>query len=145
MSLVNEYNREKMIDLKEYWTIVMKSKWKIIGFLCLTTLVATVIVMSISPVYRATSSLLIKASRDNTVSIDSVYSLDTSRKDYFSTQFAILKSRAVTEQVIDELQLALHPEFLPDEKQSLLTQAKSYIKSLIPEGFLPQEQKKRCA
>ncbi len=140
MSSVNEYNREKMIDLKEYWTIVMKSKWKIIGFLCLTTLAATVIVMSLSPVYRATSSLLIKASRDNTVSIDSVYSFDTSRKDYFATQFAILKSRAVTEQVIDELQLALHPEFLPDEKPSLLTQAKSYIKSLIPEEFLQQEQ-----
>ena len=142
MSLVNEYNREKMIDLKEYWTIVMKSKWKIISFLFLTTLIASVIVMSLAPVYRATSSLLIKASRDKPVSIDSVYSLDTSRKDYFSTQFEILKSRAVTEQVIDELQLAVHPEFLPTEKKSPLVQVKAFVKSLIPEDFLSKDQQK---
>ena len=157
MSLVNEDNQEKIIDLKEYWTIVMKSKWKIISFLFVTTIIASIIVMSLPPVYRATSSLLIKASREKTVSIDSVYSLDTSRKDYFLTQFEILKSRAVTEKVIDELQLALHPEFLDSEfldaefldsefldaeKNSLVTQVKGYINSFISEEFLQKEQQK---
>ena len=86
--------------------------------------------MNLPLVYRATSSLLIKASRDNTVSIDSVYSLDTSREDYFLTQFEILKSRAITEKVIDELKLALHPEFLPSEKNLVVTQVKNYIQNL---------------
>ena len=133
MPSVNENNQEKMNDLKEYWTIVLKSKWKIISFLFITTLIATVTVKSLPPIYSATSSLLIKASRDNTVSIDSVYSFDSSRKDYFLTQFEILKSRAISEQVIDELKLALHPEFLPTEKSSLVTQVKDYIKEYFPE------------
>lgn len=140
MPFVNEYNQEKIIDFKEYLAVVMKAKWKIIMFLFFTTLIAAIIVMGLPPVYRATSTLLIKASRDNTVSIDSVYSLDTSREDYFLTQFEILKSRAVTEKVIDELKLAIHPEFFPPHKNLVVTQVKNYIESFLPVDFLQKDK-----
>ncbi|MCP5078273.1 MAG: polysaccharide biosynthesis tyrosine autokinase [Psychromonas sp.] len=123
---------EQIIDLKAYWTIVMKSKWKIFGFAFFTTLLVAIFVAGLTPIYRSTASLLIKANTENTVSIDSVYSLDTSRKEYFLTQFEILKSRAVSEQVIDKLGLATHKEFLPDEKVGLLSQIKSTIRSFLP-------------
>ena len=139
MSSVNESNQEKIIDFQGYWTVVMKFKWKIFIFSLLATLLATIIVISLPPVYRATASLLIKASRDNTVSIDSVYSLDTSRDDYFLTQFEILKSRSITEKVIDELQLTLHPEFFPPEKNLMVAQVKSYVKSFIPVELLQKD------
>lgn len=124
--------QEKIIDLKVYWTIVMKSKWKILGFSFFTTLLVTIFVAGMTPIYRSTASLLIKANTENTVSIDSVYSLDTSRKEYFLTQFEILKSRAVSEQVIDKLDLAYQPEFMPDEKIGLITQFKTTLKSYLP-------------
>ncbi|PKG37345.1 GumC family protein [Psychromonas sp. Urea-02u-13] len=134
MQLVNQSSnpQEQIIDLKVYWTIVMKSKWKIVGFAFFTTLLVAIFVAGLTPIYRSTASLLIKANTENTVSIDTVYSLDTSRKEYFLTQFEILKSRAVAEQVIDKLDLAYHKEFMSDGKVGLLSQLKSTIKSFLP-------------
>ncbi|MEI6896517.1 MAG: polysaccharide biosynthesis tyrosine autokinase [Psychromonas sp.] len=123
---------EQIIDLTIYWVIVMKSKWKILAFSFFTTLLVAIFVAGMTPIYRSTASLLIKANTENTVSIDSVYSLDTSRKEYFLTQFEILKSRMVSEQVIDTLDLAHQPEFMSDGKVALVTQLKTYIKSFLP-------------
>ncbi|MDA7746952.1 polysaccharide biosynthesis tyrosine autokinase [Psychromonas sp.] len=124
--------QEQIIDLKVYWKILMKSKWKILGFSCFTTLLVAIFVAGMQPVYRATTSLLLESDQNKTVSIDSVYTLDTSRQEYFLTQYEILKSRVITENVIDKLNLAYHPEFLPSTEQSLPNQLKTYIKSLLP-------------
>ncbi|MCW8996715.1 MAG: polysaccharide biosynthesis tyrosine autokinase [Psychromonas sp.] len=131
MLLENKYNQGAMTTIKEYWLIVMKSKGKIILFVLFSTLLATLIVISLPPVYRATSSLLIKASKDHTVSIDSVYSIDPSRKDYFLTQFEILKSRAIAEKVIEELKLDRHEEFLPSEENLLAATVNSLTDTVI--------------
>ncbi|WP_415231757.1 GumC family protein [Psychromonas sp.] len=141
MQITNPASPEALIDLKFYMRIISKGKWKIIAFAIFITLLVTVYVFYLPPIYRATSTLLIKTDQENTVSIDSVISLDTSRKDYFLTQFAILQSRTVTEQVIDELKLELDPEFLPAEKNNIIvTQVKNYIKSVIPENLLPKRE-----
>ena len=94
MQIVNQTPLEPVIDLKFYIRVISKGKWKIIAFEVLVTLLVTIYVFSLPPIYRATSSLLIKANQENTVSIDSVISLDTSRKDYFSTPFEITSGNA---------------------------------------------------
>ncbi|TEW56149.1 polysaccharide biosynthesis tyrosine autokinase [Psychromonas sp. RZ22] len=124
--------QEQIIDLKIYWKLLIKSKWKILGFAVFTTLLTAVFVAGMQPVYRATTSLLLESDQNKTVSIDTVYSLDTSRKEYFLTQYEILKSRIITEQVIDKLGLAYQPEFLPSDEPSLFSDVKSYIKSFLP-------------
>ena len=123
---------DEIIDFKAYWKVLMKSKWKILGFSFLTTFLVVIYVLGIPPIYRATASLLLDSDQNKTVSIDTVYSLDTSRKEYFLTQYEILKSRAVTEEVIDKLKLAFNPEFLPKENNDLLSLFKGYIKGLLP-------------
>ena len=135
MHSVNQISsEEKIIDLKVYWNTAMKSKWKVLGFSVFITLVVAVFVAGMTPIYRASTSLMMKANVENTVSIASVYSLDTSRKEYFFTQFEILKSRTVSEQVIDKLDLANNPEFMadPDKKPSLIDGIKTHIKSFLP-------------
>ncbi|MEG3754080.1 polysaccharide biosynthesis tyrosine autokinase [Psychromonas arctica] len=133
-------SQEQIIDLKAYWSVMMNAKWKILGFSLLVTMIVAVLVSGMTPIYRATGSLLIKTSTDNTISIDSVLPLDTSRQDYFLTQFEILKSRSVSEQVIDRLNLATNEEFLPDGKPSLTKQFTGYIKSLLPVDSSEKEQ-----
>jgi len=128
----NDFKHEKIIDLKIYWRVMMKAKWKILCFALLTTILAAVFVVGLPPIYRATGSLIIEANQDKTVSIDSVNSFDSSRKDYFLTQFEILKSRSVTERVIDKLELADHPEFMGDGQVSLVSKLKTYVRSFLP-------------
>lgn len=134
MHLVNQPDapQEEIIDLKAYWTVLMKSKWKILGFAFFTTLLVATFVIGMTPIYRASTSLLIKADMEKTVSIDSVYSLDTSRKEYFLTQFEIIKSRAVSEQAIDSLDLASYPEYQPKDEFNVMAEAKKLVKSWLP-------------
>ncbi|WP_372882482.1 GumC family protein [Psychromonas sp.] len=131
MPLINKPEQEVMVDLKKYWRIVLKSKLLIVTFVLLSTVLAIFIVQNITPIYQATSSLLIKADKENTVSIDAVASFDPSRQDYFSTQFEILKSRSVTEQVIDELFLLTNPEFLPKPKNPTILKIEGYLESFL--------------
>lgn len=134
MHLVNSplEPQEQMVDLKSYWTILMKAKWKVLGFAFFTTLLVAIFVAGLTPIYRASVSLLFNTNADNTVSIDSVYSLDTSRKEYFLTQFEIIKSRAVSEQVIDKIDLGNQPEYLPSGEVDLVSQLKTAVKSWLP-------------
>ncbi|WP_417698414.1 GumC family protein [Psychromonas sp.] len=134
-------SQEQVIDLKAYWSVMMNAKWKILGFSLFITILVAVFVTSLTPIYRATGSLLIKTSTDNTISIDSVLPLDTSRQDYFLTQFEILKSRSVSEQVIDKLDLGANKEFMPDDEVSLKKELTDYIKSLLPAELDSKEEK----
>lgn len=136
---VSETLQDQNIDLTVYWKILMRSKWKILGFSFFTTLLVAVFVAGMAPVYRATSSLLLESDQDKTVSIDTVYSIDTSRKEYFLTQYEILKSRSIAEQVITKLNLSEHPEFIPSENKGLLTQTKSFLKNLLPIAKKPSQ------
>lgn len=125
-------DKEQVIDLTAYYKTFMKSKWKVLGFAVFTTLLTAIFVAGMTPIYRSTASLLLEADQNKTVSIDAVYSLDTSRKEYFLTQYEILKSRSVTEHIIDKLELAYHPEFTPSDSFSVTKWIKSTVKSLLP-------------
>jgi capsular exopolysaccharide synthesis family protein len=126
-----EYSQEQMIDLKAYWTVLTKSKWKILGFALIVTILVAVFVSGLTPIYRANTSILIETQTDNTISIDSVLPIDTTRKEYFLTEYEILKSRAISEKVVDKLDLASNKEFMPDDNPGVMTQVKGEIKQLI--------------
>lgn len=127
-------SQSEIIDLMKYIKVVMKAKWKILSFSVVTTILVSIFVMGMTPIYNSTASLLLKTGQDKAVSIDTVYSLDTSRKEYFLTQYEILKSRAIAEEVIDTLNIAEHPEYSPSEGNvisQLKESAKLFIKKQI--------------
>jgi len=107
------------IDIRFYWNIVWREKWGIIGLAAIVGVLALVIVLNITPVYRATATLLIEAKQANIVSIEEVYGIDSTQREYFGTQFEILNSRALAESVIKTLGLDTHSEFDPRQRKPL--------------------------
>ncbi|WP_243431781.1 GumC family protein [Aliamphritea spongicola] len=105
---------EETIDLRQYWRTIMQRKWSILSFALVVTLLTIMVVFSIKPTYRATTTLLIEAQQANVVSIEEVYGVDSSNNEYYLTQFEILKSRQLAEKVITELNLLNNPEFNPE-------------------------------
>lgn len=99
------------INLREYIRVLMKNRWLIFFITTLTTSLAFVYVTKATPIYRATATLLIEGDRSNIVSIQELYGFDASDTDYFQTQFEILKSRELAEKIVEELDLASHPDF----------------------------------
>ncbi len=131
---------EDIIDLSHYFRVINQSKWRILSLALIVTFLVALIVLSLTPVYKATSSLLIESEETIIVSIEQVYGLDASKKEYFETQYEILKSRYIAEKVVNKLALDSHPVFiekLEESNTSAFDGIKSTVKSLLT--FLPQK------
>lgn len=133
---------EDIIDLSHYFRVVNQSKWRILSLALIITFLVALIVLSLTPVYKATSSLLIESEETNIVSIEQVYGLDASKKEYFETQYEILKSRYIAEKVVNKLALDSHPIFiekLDESNSSAFDGIKTTLKSILT--FLPQKER----
>ncbi|MBR9783489.1 MAG: polysaccharide biosynthesis tyrosine autokinase [Gammaproteobacteria bacterium] len=133
---------EDTIDFGQYWQTIRRYQWRIISLAFIVTILVAMVVMSMTPVYRASSSLLIEAEEAKVVSIEEIYGLNSNRKEYFETQYEILKSRQIAEKVVDKLNLVEHPLYNKEESNGISSFIKD-LKSTIKEGlpFLPQTPK----
>ena len=125
--------QEEVIDLRQYWRIVNRFKWRIAALSIAVTMLTAIVVFSMTPRYQATATLMIEAEQAKALSIEEVYGLDSSRKEYFLTQFEILKSKRIAEAVVKKLNLTTHPEFDPEQQKSSFS-----LRSLLP--FLAQDE-----
>ena len=105
------------VDLRGYWAIVWREKWGIFGLGVAVCLLTTVVIFNMMPTYSSTATLLIEAKEANVVSIEEVYGIDATQREYFATQFEILNSRQLAEDVIRKLELDKHPAFDPAQKK----------------------------
>ena len=116
----DDWETDDPIDLRHYWNIINRRKWAIVGLALAVGLLTMLIVFAMTPIYRASATLLIESQEAKVVSIEEVYGLDTNNKDYFATQYEILGARPIAEDVVDGLKLIEQPEFKPDNKRSWL-------------------------
>lgn len=133
------------LDLAQYWQTIRRYLWRILSLAVLITVLVALIVMSITPQYKATASLLIESNQAKVLSIEEVYGLDSSRKEYFQTQYEILKSRQVAKKVVEKLALFEHPTFDPEYENNksgamggMLDSFKLSVLKALP--FLPQKE-----
>ena len=135
--LLNEpYDRhdDDEIDLLAYWHVINRYKWWIGGFAAIVCLMTYVVTAAMTPVYEATATMLIESKQANIVSIEQVYGLDSSSRDYLETQFEIMGSRKISETVARDLHLDLLAEYDPSSRKKL------GWRSFIP--FLPKDAEK---
>lgn len=116
---------EEVIDLRKYFNVINRAKWRILALAVLVSALTVFVVLNMQPVYSSKATLLIEAQQAKAVKIEEVYGINSGQQEYYLTQFEILKSRSIAETVIDKLQLAKHAEFsatpgLRDSIQQLL-------------------------
>lgn len=109
---VNSYEDEE-IDLHHLLQVVHHNWQGILGLCFVVSLLTTLWVMRIDPVYRASTTIMIVAQEPKTVSIEEVYGQPSGLREYFLTQFQIIKNRDIAEMVADELDLWNNPLFAP--------------------------------
>ena len=134
--VVSQSPAEDVLDLRHYFAVINKHKWRISFLAIVVALTAAFLVSGVIPIYRATATLLIEADQAKAVSFDDIYGLDSNRKEYYTTQFEILKSRKIAQAVVEKLNLQNHPDFIAEP--SFKSEVINDIKSAIP--FLPKKQ-----
>ncbi len=103
----------EVIDLTHYWHVVRRQLKKIVALSAVVTLLAVLVVLTMTPVYQSTTTLLIESDDAKILSIEEVYGLSGASSEYFLTQFEILKSRELARRVVMDLNLVASPEFNP--------------------------------
>jgi polysaccharide biosynthesis transport protein len=100
-------------NVKDYFQILIKRKWFILGFLAASVTVAVLINLFSTPIYRATATL--KAIKDNDASVvgarDPVMPFFRDEDRVIETQFNIMRSRSLAKRVIKAMNIQNHPEF----------------------------------
>ncbi len=122
---------DDFIDLGRLLRAVLHYKWGILGLAFAITLITSLWVYTVDPVYRASASVVIESQDVNVVNVERVYSAGWRDYDYYQTQFEILKSRNLAERVVRKLQLHEHSFFAPDKEVEEEGFSLS-LKSLLP-------------
>ncbi|MBV1790204.1 polysaccharide biosynthesis tyrosine autokinase [Marinobacterium sp. D7] len=125
------------IDLLQLWQTIWRRKWSIITLTLVVMMLAALVVLSITPIYKGVSTLLIEQKAAKAVSIEAVYGLEGASNEYLQTQFELLKSRELAERVVRELNLTTHPELDPRQRPEPLIDIRGMIKSFDIRKWLP--------
>ncbi len=96
-------------QLKAFINTLRKRIWTIIIFLAVVMTVVVFGSFKSQKVYRATTKILIEKENPNVLSFKEVLAIDTTNRDYYQTQYKILKSRSLGEQVMEELSFDQNP------------------------------------
>ncbi|MEX1663922.1 GumC family protein [Zhongshania arctica] len=136
----NQSNNQRPIvanqlDLAHIWEILNRAKWSILFLTIAVTMLAALAVLSVQPVFRATTTLLIEPTKNKIASAEELFGLDTSRGEYLSTQFALLESRELLKTVVTKTGLTEQPDFIMESKNTF--NLGSLIRSLKLTEYLP--------
>lgn len=115
-------DQDEKLDILEYWRTIQKRKGQILAFGLIFAVLAAAIVFAMTPIYRATATLMIEAGKAKVVTIEDVYSGASQNREYFQTQVEIIKSREVAIKAIKKAELWDTDEFNPrPDAESMLT------------------------
>ena len=113
---------EQKLELLEYWRSITKRKWPILALALVAALLASVVALALTPVYRSTTTVLIEATKGKILSIEDVYSVSPQREHY-QTQVEVMKSREVADRTVKALKLWDNPLYDPrKDKPSVVGQ-----------------------
>lgn len=124
-------------DLLSIWHAVWYRKGSILTLMLVVMMLAALVVMAITPTYRASATLLIEDETPNVLSIDQMYGASNGGSEYLQTQFELLRSRELAERVVKQLNLVRHPEFDPRQTNSPLSSVRQWFADLQLGDMLP--------
>jgi len=148
---ITEYNSNKIIDddeidLRQVWSVISRNKWKITWLAVTFTLLAFIILFSVTPIYKAQTTIMLETQQANVVSIEQVYGIDSGNSEYYNSQIEVIKSRKILTNISKKLNLLSNPEFDPRQKKSLFDfdiDFKSYLPVSLSSLLLTFEKEEK--
>jgi polysaccharide biosynthesis transport protein len=108
-----ESEADEGLGLRGYWRVLVKRKWTVLVFFCITVALTATATFLTTPIYRATTMLQIDREAPKVVKYEAVTPAETDTFDpqFYQTQYDLLKSHSLAERVVEQLNLAQHPAF----------------------------------
>lgn len=121
------------IDLRALWQVLLKRKRTVLGVLAAVFVVVVVATLLMTPIFRATSVLQIERDSAKVVQVEGLTPVEApGDKDFYQTQYELLKSRALAQRVVGQLNLADSAVFERMNRPSPLRAAVSTVLGMLP-------------
>lgn len=128
LSAPNALDDEDVIDLREYWRMLVRRRWTIISVAGIAVVAALIATFLTTPVYRASVLLQIERESSKVVEYETVMPENTGdNKDFYQTQYELLHSRSLARRVVDQLGLRSSDTFAPVPDTSFLDQLRADV------------------
>jgi len=99
---------EDIIDLRQYWQVIVKRKWTVITFLMVVVIAVATATLLMTPIYRASSVLQIEREAAKVVEFKDASQIESAGdRDFYQTQYELLKSRSLAERVVQKMRSQL--------------------------------------
>ncbi len=95
----------RQMHLTDYLNIIRKRKWVVISFFLVVVFVVSVKTFRTTPVYKATSQVIIETESSFMGDMANVTNYNIGEKAYYETQYKLLKSRSLASRVIEDMGL----------------------------------------
>ncbi|MGO4221996.1 GumC family protein [Lysobacter sp. TAF61] len=103
------------INLLEYWRILRERQWWVIGTAFAVVFLTLVFTLLATPIYRAGSTLQIERDTMKIVEFEGLQPTESPMdRDFYQTQYELLKSRSLARRVIQDLRLTANKQFEKD-------------------------------
>lgn len=113
------HSNHSISDFRDYWLLIRRHWGQIFVLTLMITLLATLAVFQMTPIYRGTALLLIENARSKVMTLNDLYGGQRETIEVFNSQVEILRSRSVAERVVRKLKLAESPEMLSPSAKGL--------------------------
>ncbi|MBU1784498.1 MAG: exopolysaccharide transport family protein, partial [Candidatus Omnitrophica bacterium] len=94
---------ESEIDIREYLRILYEKRWLVVSVTVILCTLSLIRSFMMAPVYEASAKVLIQNTAPNVVNMQEVQSEAYAGREYYQTQYKILKSRVIAERVNEAL------------------------------------------
>lgn len=99
-------------SLLQYWQIVLRWKWVILGIIGAALAIGLIATLLASPQFSATSRIEISRDQKNITNVDGLDSPASDRDlEFYQTQYSLLEARSLAERVARTLRLGRNGEF----------------------------------
>jgi len=122
---------DRQINLYDYLRVILKHRLTILTVFSIVFVSVLIFTFTATPIYRATTRLIIEKEDPKIVSVQEVMTVDSSGSDYYQTQYKIIESRTVANEVIKRLKLEESEEFVPKPKDNFITDIKTAVREAI--------------
>ena len=92
------------VHFRDLWRVIVKRKWSIVAFFLIVVVATAIGTLMQTPVYRAEITLKVESEASKIIPFRDGL-IDTGDPDYFQTQLELLKSRAIAERVVEQMNL----------------------------------------
>jgi polysaccharide biosynthesis transport protein len=101
---MGENMEEQEIHLRDYYKVIVKRRYTVAAVFAVVFLVCLIVTFSTTPLYMATTKILIEKSEPNNLAAMNFYYVPYD-PDFYETQYQLIKSTPVAEKVVEMLSL----------------------------------------